>query len=142
MLDHPVKLGVALAAGFMAVAVAIYVMRTGNEGMTVSGAELQFRSLLDQLLGVRPRTKEFLLGHPALLLLLLYGYKDNRFLPLLLLAAIGQASLVNTFAHIHTPLWVSMLRAFNGLWLGILLGLAVYWSVQWAVRRGRDRMHG
>ncbi|RYD07045.1 hypothetical protein N752_00250 [Desulforamulus aquiferis] len=138
LLESPVKLGVALAAGFMAVAIAIYVMRTGNEGMAVSGLELQFRSLLDQILGVRPRTKEFLLGHPALLLLLLYGYRDNRFLPLLLLGAIGQASLVNTFAHIHTPLVISLLRAFHGLWIGILLGLAVYLAIRLVSRWGRD----
>ncbi len=142
LLNRPVVLGVALAAGFMAVAVAIYVVRTGNEGLPVSGLELQFRSLLDQILGVRPRTKEFLLGHPALLLLLLYGYKDNRFLPLLLLGTIGQASMVNTFAHLHTPLLVSIWRAFNGVWLGILLGLAVFIFIEMATRWGRRRFHG
>lgn len=138
LMESPLKLGVALAAGFMAVAVTVYVLRTGNEGMAVSGLELQFRSMLDQLLGVRPRTKEFLLGHPALLLLLIYGYRDNRFLPLLLLGAIGQASLVNTFAHIHTPLVVSLLRAFNGIWLGIVLGLAVFLVIKLATRWRRD----
>lgn len=142
LLNRPVVLGVALAAGFMAVAAAIYVVRTGNEGLPVSGLELQFRSLLDQILGVRPRTKEFLLGHPALLLLLLYGYKDNRFLPLLLLGTIGQASMVNTFAHLHTPLLVSIWRAFNGVWLGILLGLAVFIFIEMATRWGRRRFHG
>ena len=131
-----------MLGGLMAVAVAIYVARTGNEGMSVSGLELQFRSLLDQILGVRPRTKEFLLGHPALLLLLIYGYRDNRFLPLLLLAAIGQASLVNTFAHIHTPLLISLLRACHGLWLGILLGLLVYALIKLATRWGRRFQNG
>lgn len=138
LLEHPLKVGLALAAGAMAIAVAVYVLRTGNEGMAVSGLELQFRSMLDQFLGVRPRTKEFLLGHPALLLLLLYGYRDNRFLPLLLLGAIGQASLVNTFAHVHTPLVISLLRAFNGIWIGILLGLAVYFGIKLLARlKGR-----
>ena len=142
LLNQPLLLGIAMLGGLMAVAVAIYVVRTGNEGMTVSGLELQFRSLLDQILGVRPRTKEFLLGHPALLLLLIYGYRDNRFLPLLLLASIGQASLVNTFAHIHTPLLVSLLRAFHGLWLGILLGLLVYALIKLAARWGRRFQNG
>lgn len=142
LLDQPVLLGVALAGALMAVATIIYVARTGNEAMTVSGLELQFRGLLDQILGVRPRTKEFLLGHPALMLVLLYGYRDNRFLPLLLLGAIGQASLVNTFAHIHTPLLVSLIRAFHGIWLGILLGLAVYFAVKLVRRYGRGVLNG
>lgn len=142
LLNQPVLLGIALAAGFMAVAAAVYVVRTGNEGMSVSGLELQFRSLLDQILGVRPRTKEFLLGHPALLLLLIYGYRNNLFLPMLLLGAIGQASLVNTFAHIHTPLLVSMIRAFHGLWLGILLGLAVFIMIKLVTRWGRGYLNG
>jgi len=143
LLGQPVLLGVALAGAFMALAVLIYVARTGNDaGLEVSGLELQFRSLLDQILGVRPRTKEFLLGHPALLLVLLYGYRDNRFLPLLLLGAIGQASLVNTFAHIHTPLLVSLIRACHGIWLGILLGLAVYFFSKLVYRYGRGVLNG
>ncbi|WP_238457742.1 DUF5693 family protein [Desulforamulus ferrireducens] len=142
LLNQPIVLGIALLGSLMAVAVVIYVMRTGNEGMTVSGLELQFRSFLDQVLGVRPRTKEFLLGHPALLLLLLYGYRDNRFLPLLLLAAIGQASLVNTFAHIHTPLVISLIRAFHGVWLGILLGLVLYYLIKLAAGWGRRVLNG
>ncbi|MEW6696479.1 MAG: DUF5693 family protein [Bacillota bacterium] len=142
LLNQPVLLGVALAGALMAVALMIYVVRTGNEAMTVSSLEMQFRGLLDQILGVRPRTKEFLLGHPALLLVLLFGYRDNRFLPLLLLGAIGQASLVNTFAHIHTPLLVSLIRAFHGIWLGILLGLAVYFAVKLVRRYGRGVLNG
>jgi len=87
--------------------------------------------LLDNLLGVRPRTKEFLLGHPLLLLLFYLGFRDNRFQPLLLAGVIGQVSLVNTYAHIHTPLLVSLLRSFNGLWLGIIGGLVliVMWKL-------------
>ncbi|GAB6159000.1 DUF5693 family protein [Desulfotomaculum varum] len=142
LLNRPVLLGVALAGALMAVAVAVYVARTGNEALPVSGLELQFRSLLDQILGVRPRTKEFLLGHPALLLLLLYGYRDNRLLPLLLLGAIGQASLVNTFAHIHTPLAVSLIRAGHGIWLGIVLGLAAYYLIRLVCRYGKGVYHG
>ena len=72
---------------------------------------------------MRPRTKEFLLGHPAMLVLLYFGY-DLRKIVVLLLGVIGQVSIVNTYAHLHTPLAVSLLRSFHGLWLGILLGVA------------------
>jgi hypothetical protein len=125
-LDQPVLVKWAVLTALLLVVLAVYLVRTGNEGEAVTTAlELKFRGLLDALLGVRPRTKEFLLGHPALMLLFYTGYRDNRFLPLLLLGAIGQVSLVNTFAHIHTPLLVSLVRLVNGLVLGMLVGLAV-----------------
>ncbi|SHJ28115.1 DUF5693 family protein [Desulfofundulus thermosubterraneus] len=124
-LNQPVLVKWAALAALLLAVLAVYLVRTGNEGqMATSALELKFRGFLDAVLGVRPRTKEFLLGHPALMLLFYTGYRDNRFLPLLLLGAIGQVSLVNTFAHIHTPLLVSLMRLVNGLWLGILVGLA------------------
>ena len=112
-----------LALGALLIMVMyLYLVRTGNENTAVSQWELTFRNILDKVLYVRPRTKEFLLGYPFLLLIYSYGYRDI-FLPLLVFAAIGQVSLVNTFAHIHTPLAISLLRTFNGLWVGIVLGL-------------------
>lgn len=110
--------------GVLAVVGFIYLNRTGNEAMAISSLELQFRALLDDLLMVRPRTKEFLIGHPFMLLLFYLGY-SHRYMPLLLLGAIGQVSMVNTFAHVHTPVIVSFIRTVNGLWLGIVFGLAL-----------------
>jgi hypothetical protein len=46
---------------------------------------------------------------------------------LLLLGAVGQASLVNTFCHLHTPLLISLVRTANGLWLGLAIGSLVVW---------------
>jgi membrane protein DedA with SNARE-associated domain len=94
---------------------------------------------MDNILGVRPRTKEFALGHPLMLLLCYLGYRNNRFLPILLLGAIGQVSLVNTFAHIHTPLLVSALRTVNGLWLGIIIGLILIGIVTAVLRYRKKR---
>ena len=129
-LNSPVTVILGGVAGVLAVVAALYLIRTGNEGVgLVSGLETQMRSALDTWLGVRPRTKEFLLGHPLLLLLFYTGYRDNRYMPLLFLGAIGQVSLINTFAHIHTPLLVSLARAFNGLWLGILVGILLIVAV-------------
>lgn len=110
--------------------VAIFLMRTGNDAVTVSDLEISIRSWLDNLLYVRPRTKEFLLGQPFLMLLCYVGYK-KEYLPFLLIASIGQVSLVNTFAHIHTPIFISVLRTLNGLWIGIAIGLVfiVGWTI-------------
>ncbi len=129
----PVKVGYILILGVLVIALGVYVMRTGNDGVSVSGLERSFRALLDQLLVVRPRTKEFLIGHPIFLLLIYYGYKKGG-LPLLLIGAIGQISLVNTFAHAHTPLWVSLLRTFNGLVIGIIIGVILILLVRWLVK--------
>lgn len=125
LLDQPLLIKFLVVGGLLLAALLVYVSRTGNESAAISSAELQFRTLLDNILGVRPRTKEFLLGHPLMLLLLYLGYRNNNYLPLLLGGTIGQISLVNTYAHIHTPLAVSLLRSFHGLWLGILIGLVL-----------------
>lgn len=119
-----------LVVGFFLFAALIYITRTGNEGAVISSLELKMRALLDTVLYVRPRTKEFLIGHPFMLLLLYLGY-SHRYLPLLLLGVIGQISLVNTFAHIHTPLVISLIRTVNGLWLGIVVGvvLIILWKI-------------
>jgi hypothetical protein len=122
---QPLLLGPTLAVIVLAVIYYIYVDRTGNQSAYVTGTELHFRSLLDQLLGVRPRTKEFLIGHPVMMLALYFGYKFRYGFGLLLLGVIGQVSLVNTFAHIHTPIVISLIRTGYGLALGVFIGAAL-----------------
>lgn len=125
-LKSPVTVGLIVAGGAVAVVLLLYVMRTGNTGVgAVFPLEMQLRAFLETALVVRPRTKEFLLGYPFLLLLLYTGYRNNKYIPFLLLGTIGQVSLVNTFAHVHTPLVISLFRAVNGLWLGVLIGLVL-----------------
>lgn len=134
-LQQPVLVKWAVVSGILLAVMAVYLVRTGNEGEVVTSAlELKVRGFLDALLGVRPRTKEFLLGHPLLMLLFYTGYRDNRYLPLLILGAVGQISLVNTFAHIHTPLAVSLVRLVYGLALGLLVGAVVILAAKVAVR--------
>ena len=113
---HLILVGLFLVIG------AVYLMRTGNEAAIVSDLEIRIRTMLDNLLIARPRTQEFLIGHPFMLLMLYLGYK-HRYLPLLALGTIGQISLVNTFAHVHTPLIISVIRTINGIWLGIAIGI-------------------
>jgi hypothetical protein len=134
LLDEPLRLWHALAAVVGLAALVLLVLRTGNDpGVGVSPLELKFRSLLDQVL-VRPRTKEFLVGHPALILALaLWGGTREAgpgrgrawIVPLLFVGAIGQESLVNSFCHLHTPIALTLARTWNSLWLGSLIGLAV-----------------
>jgi hypothetical protein len=127
-LTHPVLWGQALLALVVLGAVGLMLIRTGNEAPgAVPDWELRLRALLESVMQVRPRTKEFLIGHPALVVgawLLLTG--RTRFLPLVMfLATIGQASVVNTFCHLHSPLLVSLQRTGWGILLGVGLGLLV-----------------
>ena len=124
-MEQPLVVGTALAAVLLAVLLYIYLSRAGNESIFVSDLELRFRLLLDNILTVRPRTKEFLIGHPFMLLAIYFGFRFRGGPVLVSLGAIGQVSLINSFAHLHTPLLVTLIRTFWGLALGILLGLLV-----------------
>ncbi len=121
ILDRKISYGALILIALLGGVLAIYITRTGNSG-TASDLELQFRQLLDNMLGVRPRTKEFLIAYPILMCLLYYGYKE-AYIPFVILATIGPVSLVNTYAHIHTPILISLLRSAYGIILGIILGL-------------------
>jgi hypothetical protein len=139
VLTYSPRVWQVAAAALALAALAVYIMRTGNTGpIQVSALEELLRQTLDYVLGARPRTKEFALGHPLMLLLLYFGYSDRK-IPLLLFAAIGQISLANTYAHIHTPLSVSFLRTFNGMWMGVTVGLAAIGLIHVCLRLSRAR---
>jgi hypothetical protein len=109
------------------IVLALLIARSGNDsGVGVSDLELRFRALLDRFL-IRPRTKEFLVGHPILwcaLFLAAWGRRGPWLIPVLLVGAIGQVGMVNSFCHLHTPIALTLSRTWNGLWIGSLIGLA------------------
>lgn len=116
----------ALFAGALLLVLGILYLRTGNDaGAAASDSERALRVVLDRILGVRPRFKEFLMAHPALILTPLAACRVG-FLPSLvfvLMAGIGQAGIVDTFAHVHTPLEVTLIRVLLGVALGAVFGL-------------------
>lgn len=100
----------------------IYITRSGNSGKA-SEFELAFRSALEKILYVRPRTKEFMLGYPALLVgFYMCKNKIKYGQYVFIVAAIGTMSTVNTFTHLHTPLTYSTLRTVYSVILGLLIG--------------------
>lgn len=124
--DSFVKYWHAIAIFLALGAVGFMLMRSGNESaVEVSGLELKMRALLDQVLVVRPRTKEIFLGYPALLmgLTLLLSRRRRSAWIWLTIGAIAVVSATNTCCHLHTPLLVSLLRIINGIWLGIAVGI-------------------
>ncbi len=127
---NPVLIWQALGMIAALVIVGMMVARSGNDsGVGVSGAELRFRSILDKVLYVRPRTKEFLIGYPALLAGIAFALRGRRqwAAPLVVVGSIGLISALNTFCHIHTPLHLSILRVLNGAVVGLVAGAVVYW---------------
>ena len=135
MLLNPVTYLTLLIVGILGIVFIVYITRTGNTGQT-SSYEILLRNLLRKILGVRPRTKEFLIGNPLMLMLLYYGYKE-KYMPLLLGATIGQISIINTYSHIHTPIFISLIRTFHGIWIGLIGGVILIFIVKSINKLGR-----
>lgn len=124
----------AVVFAVVAMALMIYVSRTGNEGGQISGLEAAMRQFLNDTMGVRPRSKEFLIGYPATILYLMYAAKRPVLWVLTIPLVIGQVSLVNTYAHIHTPLLIALQRSLNGLILGIVVAVIAVLLVKLGIR--------
>lgn len=142
-LRSPITWGASALGLCLGLALALMLERTGNDtGVGPSGGEMVFRNLLDRFLYVRPRTKEFLIGHPILVIAIgmLSRYQpwrrsteerdQNRMngwtILALTLGAIGQTSVVNTFCHLHVPVLLSFSRAIEGLVLGCIIGVGLW----------------
>lgn len=125
-LNMNVKFWHALMALLGLVVLAILILRGGNTSVKVPGMELRFRNFLENILPVRPRTKAIFLGYPAVVLIIYMAFKKRaRFMEifLVILIAIGQADIVNTFSHIRTPLLVSFGRVFIEYVIAIITSL-------------------
>ena len=85
---------------------------------------MRVRVFLERAFVYRPRTKEFLIGHPLLILGFgLYIWGEERLgLACIVPGTIGQISLLNTFAHVHSPLAGSISLFFLGTDIGSRYG--------------------
>ena len=126
LLDMPVKLKTLMGIFALLAAGVVFIARSGHtSGMPVSGLEIKFRAFLEQAMYARPRSKELLIGHPAFMLMIMaFKRKWPTFVFFLLAVAatIGQGSMVETFAHMRTPVFMSFARGLGGLALGAGLG--------------------
>ncbi|KGQ22959.2 DUF5693 family protein [Thermus filiformis] len=120
LFNHPLRLGeVGLGAIGLAL-LALALLRRGNDAPVVPEWELKLRALLQEAM-VRPRFKE-VFGHAVFLLALLLPWPRWVQNALLVVAAVGMASILNTFSHFHTPLLISFFRVVNGAAFGLALG--------------------
>ena len=127
LFSYPLSYGDLALLFILFAGLALVFMRAGNEfGFLVSAPEMNVRSTLEVLFGVRPRNLE-ILGHAGLLLFLILLPKFHKAsLLLLAVGSLGMSTLINTFTHFHTPLLVSALRVSIGVFLGIVLFLVIY----------------
>lgn len=127
ILNLVLKFKHIILAGAAFVVLIIYVGRTGNLPLVpVPPWEIIIRDYLEEILTIRPRFKEFLFGHPFLFLLPLV--KIYLSIPLLkffmvIMATIGQVTIINSFSHLHTPLLTTMIRTAHGYWLAVPFAL-------------------
>jgi hypothetical protein len=101
-------------------------LRTGHEVLEVSSVEMLFRNELEELLLARPRNKEFLFAFPAIMLAVHAAGRRLRFLTFLfgLCGMVGVTSVINTFMHIRTPLYLGFIRTAYSTLFGVLIGIA------------------
>ncbi|WP_337103565.1 DUF5693 family protein [Paenibacillus sp. YIM B09110] len=130
LLAQPITLTWVVLVAVIGLVGYYYLSRTGNAG-SVTPIELVIRNFLEQTFGVRPRFKEFLLSHPLFLLGLFLSLRYRAAWLLVIVGSIGQLSMVDTFAHLHTPLYISAIRVLLGLGTGAIIGciLIVAWLI-------------
>lgn len=140
---QPLLLQYALLVLVIGAAALFILARTGNVSLPLLDVEERVRNAAEAYLVARPRTKEYLLGHPAMILAAAAALGGARrwVVPLAMVGAIGQVGLLNSFSHIHTPVLYVLWRTANGLVVGTAVGLialAVVWP--FAVRLGWVRV--
>ncbi len=134
---QPLRLGAALVALAAGLAAIMLLVRTGNIGLPLAEAEQHIRTVLERLLVARPRTKEFLIGYPALAVAgaaASLGWRRVT-LAFALVGAIGTAGAINSFSHLHTPLLYTAWRTANALLLGAILAVPAVLVLLWLSRR-------
>ncbi|MBR1805529.1 MAG: hypothetical protein IJ774_03975 [Selenomonadaceae bacterium] len=144
LLDRPVTVKTFLVLLIVLGGLVVLVLRSGHtSGMPVSGVEIKIRAMLEQLFYARPRSKEIFFGHPAFMLAFaafLKKFPKMICFVLVLAATIGQGSMVETFAHMRTPILMSFMRGLDGLIPGALIGavLIIFLQVVFFARQRKE----
>lgn len=137
VLGYNIKVWIVILGGVLAAAGYLYMARTGHEtGIEPMDIEMIFRNFLEEVLLARPRNKEFLIAFPSLMIAIYIGARKlNKWLLFVfaMVAVIGQTSIVNTFMHIRTPLYMSLSRTGYSLLFGIILGALYIIGLELAV---------
>ena len=125
LLNQKISVAYIITTLVLLGAFGVLLARSGNFTLPVPGFEKYARQALEVIMGVRPRTKEFLIGYPFLIIAGILFLKDKKewLWIILALGVIGPISLINSFTHIHSPIAISVFRSVNGLIIGAVIGL-------------------
>lgn len=110
------------------------ILRSGNVSkIFILPGELKIREVIESYILYRPRFKDIFFAQPLLTvsLRLLYDrkYYDTVFTKLLLtISVFAYTFIINTFLHIHTPVWYCILRSILGIVLGFACG-EILWHI-------------
>jgi len=134
-----------VALGVCAMGAAlIYLIRSGNV-TNISSIEEIMRNSIAERIAARPRTKEFLIGWPALVLFVYYAKNSN--IQLLKWGfAVGSsilfASVINSYCHVFTSAEIINERVLNGALLGAVIAVfaivanaVIIKLVRWCVKK-------
>lgn len=125
VLNKEIKVYFGIIAALVGGAAFIYISRTGHEtNIQPSNIEMITRNFMEYVLLARPRTKEFLIAFPAIFAAVFAASKKSEFFTgiFMLAGAIGTSSVINTFSHIRTPIYLSFARTVIALGFGIVIG--------------------
>lgn len=126
ILNTNIKIWHVLAASLAGVIAVLYISRTGNNPVIApTSIELKMRDFLEHTIVARPRTKEFLIGDPALILTVYAAFKKSKAWTFIMgiFASIGMLSIANTFSHIESVLRIAAERTIIGWVLGAAIGV-------------------
>lgn len=125
-MNESIKIKYVILAAIAGVVGYIYISRTGHETtLQPSDFEMITRNFLENILIARPRSKEFLIGAPAIVMsIYLATFRNKRLVaPFILAATVGVASIVNTFSHLRTPIYISVVRTILSMGIGLFIGI-------------------
>ncbi|CAM0496710.1 DUF5693 family protein [Thermoanaerobacter kivui] len=125
-LNIDIKVWHLLAIAVAGILGIIYISRTGNEPIVKpTELELKFRDFLEHTLVARPRTKEFLIGDPAIILGIYAAFRGSKAWTFIMgiFASIGILSIANTFSHVESVLMIAIERTVIAWVLGALISL-------------------
>lgn len=146
MMNASIKIWMILIGAVVLGVGYYYILRTGHEsGIEVSSIEMLFRNTLEDNLLARPRNKEFLFAFPAVMMLVYTSIRQFKLWPIIfgLASVIGMTSVVNTFMHIRTPLYLGFVRTGYSLLFGIvigIIGIAIFERIHKLYKKAEGRL--
>ncbi|MBQ7960556.1 MAG: hypothetical protein IJ285_04985 [Clostridia bacterium] len=128
VFNSEIKVYWVLIGGIILGVGVYYIIRSGNVNK-ISSIEQTLRNTVTEIFPERPRTKEFLIGYPALVLFVYYAKNSKLTLIKWLLAiaaSILAASVTNSFCHVFTDFSVIVSRTLNGLTVGLIVSIIAF----------------